>query len=93
MKNEIFKYAIALAQKAKARYITFDMDNGEIYLLLNSGYGFYFARGKWEAREAITPEDVAPDELKAAIAEAEKEITAYALKNKYITAEEVDLPF
>lgn len=70
MNNEIFKHAIALAQKAKARYITFAMDNGEIYLLLNSGYGFYFTRGKWEAREAITPEDVSPDELKAAIAGA-----------------------
>lgn len=94
MKNEIFIPAIKLAQKAKARYITFDMDNGDIYLLLNSGYGFYFTRGNWDKREAIIPEsDASAEDVKAAAREAEKEIQAYALKNKYITAEEIDLPF
>lgn len=94
MKSEIFAAVIKLAQKANARFITLSYESGDIYLLLNSGYGFYFTRGNWDKREAIIPEsDASAEDVKAAAREAEKEIQAYALKNKYITAEEIDLPF
>ena len=85
-----------LAQRYKGVITSLIFDNGDNFILEDSGIGFYFVRGKWKEREAIVPDTIAPtDPVEAArlVREADKRLEAYALKNKYITAEEIELPF